>query len=38
MAGLERRLAEAAAALATLDEVVDQIERSLVSATPRSCG
>jgi uncharacterized protein YutE (UPF0331/DUF86 family) len=31
MAGLERRLAEAAAALATtLDEVVDQIERSLV--------
>ena len=30
MAGLERRIAEAEAALATLDEVVDRVERSLV--------
>lgn len=30
MAGLERRLAEAAAALATLDEVVEKADRSLV--------
>ena len=30
MAGLERRLAEAEAALATLDEVVDKADRSLI--------
>ena len=30
MAGVERRIAEAEAALATLDEVVDRAERSLV--------
>src|SRR5215831_6225537 len=30
MAGLERRIAEAEAALVTLDEVVDRVERSLV--------
>jgi uncharacterized protein YutE (UPF0331/DUF86 family) len=30
MAGVERRIAEAEAALATLDEVVDRVERSLV--------
>jgi hypothetical protein len=30
MAGIERRIAEAEAALATLDEVVDHVERSLV--------
>lgn len=31
MAGLERRLDEAAAALATLDEVVDTADRSLIA-------
>jgi hypothetical protein len=30
MAGIERRIAEAEAALATLDEVVDRAQRSLV--------